>query len=108
VTTLDLDVLLDRLHASLPQLAIERVELEHADTRARHAALSIETSDRKLGHVYRMTIAVIDDHVNFFVHVHGESKDFTTLGAQQFRKACADLDEVFAIVHSCWTKGLPS
>jgi hypothetical protein len=71
-------------------------------------ALSIETSERKKGHVYRMTVTVIDDQVNFFVHVHGTSKDLTTQGAQRFSKSCTGIDEVFAIVHSCWTGGMSS
>lgn len=106
--TLNLNSLRDRLRAVLPQLTFKMVELEHSETRDRHVALAIETSDRKKGNVYRMTVAIIDDHVNFFVHVHGASKDLTTDGATNFRKACADADEVFAIVHGCWTGGVAS
>jgi hypothetical protein len=106
--TIDLDVLRDRLRAALPQLSYEMVALEHAETRDRHPALSIETAERKKDCVYRMTVATIDGKVNFFVHVHGESRDLTTHGAQHFSKACSDADEVFAIVHSCWTGGMPS
>lgn len=106
--TFDLDLLRDRIRAALPQLSYEMVELEHSDTRDRHPALVIETSERKTAHVYRMTVAVIDDEVNFFVHVHGASKDLTTQGSQRFSKKCADIDEVFALVRSCWTGGLPS
>ena len=106
--TIDLDVLRDRLRAVLPQLTLEMVELEHSDTRSRHAALSIEASDRKPGHVYRMTITSIDGEVTFFVHVHGESKDLTTQGTQRYSKQCANIDEVFAIVQRCWTEGMPS
>lgn len=105
---IDLDKLRDRLHAALPQLILEMAELEHSETRDRHPALVIETKERKPDHVYRMTVAVIGDEVTFFVHVHGESKDLTTHGAQQFRKACPDEDEVFAIVCSCWTGSAPS
>lgn len=105
---IDLDALRDRLRASLPQLSIEMSELEHSETKARHVALVIETSERQKDHVYRMTIAVIDDHVHFFVHIHGVSKDLTTRGAQHFKKACADADEVFAIAHICWSGGTPS
>lgn len=104
----DLDALRDRLRAALPQLTFEMVELEHSDTRDRHPALSIESSERQKDHVYRMTVTVIDGEVNFFVHVHGASKDLTTQGSQRFSKPCTDLDEVFAIVHSCWTGGFPS
>jgi len=107
-TAIDLDLLRDRLRAALPQLTYELVQLEHSDTRARHPALSIETSDRKPSHVYRMTITAIDGEVTFFVHVHGESKDLTTQGTQRFSKSCADIDEVFAIVQRCWTGGAPS
>jgi len=106
--TIDLDVLRGRLLAALPQLAIEMVELEHFESGSRHPALSIETNDRKLDHVYKMTIAIIDDLVTFFVHVWGTSQDTTTRGASRFTKACADIDEVFAIAHSCWSGGLPS
>ena len=108
MTAIDLDELLDRLRVALPQLVINRGELEHAETRARHPAITIDTEDRVRDSVYRMTIGLIDDHVNFFVHVHGESKDLTTRGTQQFSKKCADVDEVFAIVCSCWAGGLPS
>lgn len=106
--TIDLDVLRDRLRAALPQLTIERGELEHSESRTRHPALTVETEERTRDHVYRMTIAIIDDRVNFFVHVQGESKDLTTQGAQHFSKTGADLDEVFALVHSCWTGAMPS
>jgi hypothetical protein len=106
--TIDLAVLRDRLRASLPQLTLELVELEHSDTRERYAALLIETAERKKDCVYRMTVTVIDDKVNFFVHVHGTSKDLTTQGAQCFSKAGADIDEVCTIVRSCWLGGAPS
>ncbi len=107
--TLDLGVLRDRLHAVLPSLTYELVELQQEGTGDRLPALSIETTDeRKKDHVYKMTIAVIDDHVTFFVHVWGTSKDLSTQGTQRYRKACADVDEVFAIVHSAWTGGKPS
>ena len=105
---IDLAALRDRLHAALPQLAYELVELQNSNTRDCVPALSIETEDRVKDHVYRMTIAVIDDHVNFFVYIFGTSKDLTTQGTQRFKKACADVDEVFAIAHSCWTGGVPS
>jgi hypothetical protein len=106
--TIDLNELRDRIRVSLPELTLEMVELEHSDTRDRHAALAIETPERKIDHVYRMTVTIIDGEVNFFVHVHGTSKDLTTKGAQRLSKKCADLDEVFAIVHSCWTGGMSS
>lgn len=106
--TLDLDDLCERLRSVLPELSYELAELQHSETIDRHRALLIETADRKKDHVYRMTVSVIDDHVNFFVHVYGTSKDLSTQGAQHFRKACADVDEVFAIVHSCWTGGVAS
>lgn len=106
--TLDLDELRECLHAALPHLAFKLVQLEHPETLARYFALSIETADRKKDHIYRMTVTVIDDKVNFFVHVYGESKDLTTQGAKRFSKVCADVDEVFGIVHSCWTGGAPS
>lgn len=105
---LDLEVLRDRLRAALPQLTYELVELVHEDTRVRYPALLIETSDRRKDHVYRMTIAAIDNGVNFFVHVHGTSKDLTTQGAHCFGKADVDLDEVFAIAHSGWTGSTPT
>ena len=105
---IDLDTLRDRLRAALPQLAFEMVDLEHSETRARHRALSIEVALRQKGHVYRMAIAVMDGHVHFFAHVHGASKDLTTREALHFKKACADVDEVFAIAHACWTGGAPS
>src|SRR5215831_2429627 len=98
---IDLEALRDRLRMALPQLSFEMVELEHTETGTRHAALSIETEDRVKDHVYRMTVAVIDDAVNFFVHVWGTSQDLSTRGAQRFTKACADVDEVLAIVHGC-------
>lgn len=104
---LDLDELCARVRASLPQLTCELVWLEHTDTRDRVAALSIETEERAKDHVFRMTVAAIDDLVHFFVHVHGTSRDLTTEGAERFTKACAGTDEVFAIVHACW-KGAPS
>jgi hypothetical protein len=109
-TIIDLAVLRERLRASLPHLTLKLVELEHSDTRERHPALLIETSERKKDHVYRMTVMVAESYVNFFVHVHvhGTSKDLSTQGAQCFHKACADVDEVFAIVHACWTGGVPS
>lgn len=106
--TIDLAVLRDRLRAELPQLTYEMVELMHPETRAQHPALSIESSERVKDHVYRMTIAVIDDQVNFFVHIHGASKDFTTQGTQRYRKACVDLEEVLVIVRSCWMGGVSS
>lgn len=105
---IDLEALRARVRASLPQLSCELVELEHSETGDRHRALSIETEERVKGCVYRMTVAVIDGAVNFFVHIHGASKDLTTHGAQRFTKVCSDLDEVFAIVHSCWGGGQPS
>ena len=105
--TIDLDVLRKRLRASLPQLTYALGQLEHSDTRSRHAALLIETPERKKDCVYRMTVTVIDDQVNFFVHVHGTSKDLTTQGTQCFSKTGADIDEVFAIVRDCWG-GAPS
>ena len=106
--TINYDVLCTRLRAVLPHLAYERVLLEHSASRERVEALSVETEDRAQGHVYRMTIAVIDDHVNFFVHTHGVSGDLTTRGAQRFKKVCTDVDEVFAIIHSCWTGAVAS
>jgi hypothetical protein len=106
--TIDLEVLGERVRGALPQLSCELVELEHAETRDRYRALAIETEERVKDCVYRMTIAVIDAHVNFFVHVHGTSRDLTTRGAQHFTKACADADEVFAIVCSCWIGAQPS
>ena len=106
--TLDLDELAKRLRAALPQLSYEMVKLMHPETRAHHAALSIEASDRVKDHVYRMTIASIDGEVNFFVHIHGASKDFTTQGTQHYRKACTSLEEVFEIVRRCWTGEAPS
>lgn len=105
---IDFDALRDRLRAVLPQLTYKMVELMHPETRVQHAALAIESSERVKDHVYRMTITSIDGEVNFFVHIHGASKDFTTQGTQRFRKACTSDDEVFIIVHSCWTGGLPS
>ena len=101
----DLDDLRDRLRVALPQLSIEKVELEHEHTRAKHTALSIETPDRRKDHVYRMVVAIIDGRVNFFVHVHGVSKDLTTKGTQHYSKECASVDEVFAIVCGCWADG---
>ena len=106
--TIDYDVLCGKLRAALPHLAYERVWLEHSASRDRVEALSIETEERVQGHVYRMTVAVIDGHVNFFVHTHGVSGDLTTRGAQRFKKLCNDVDEVFAIIHSCWTGAVPS
>jgi hypothetical protein len=100
----DLGALRDRLRAALPQLTIELGELEHTETRDRHVALLIEDPEpRKKDHVYRMTVGVFDGKVHFFVHVHGVSKDTTTQGATHYSKECASLDEVFAIVRSCWT-----
>jgi hypothetical protein len=105
----DLGALRDRLHVVLPQLKIELGELEHFETSDKHPALLIEDPQpRKKSRVYRMTVAIIEDKVNFFVHVHGVSKDLTTQGAQRFSKECASVDEVFAIVHLCWTGGVPS
>jgi hypothetical protein len=104
----DLDVLRDRLRAALPHFSYELGELEHSDTGACHAALVMEAPDRVKGQMWRMTITVIDGEVNFFVHVHGESRDLTTRGTQRFSKVGADLDEVFAIAHACWTGGRPS
>lgn len=107
--TIDLAVLRDRLRAALPSLTYALVELQHAQTGECLPALSIETVDeRKKDHVYKMTVAVIDAHVTFFVHVWGTSKDLSTQGTQRYRKACADIDEVFAIVHSAWTGEPPS
>lgn len=105
---IDLDILRDRVRVAFPQLSCELVELEHSGTGDRHRALSIETEERAKDCVYRMTVAVIGGKVNFFVHIHGTSKDLTTHGAQHFTKVCSDLDEVFAIVHSCWSGGQPS
>ncbi|HSX23386.1 MAG TPA: hypothetical protein VLE97_11485 [Gaiellaceae bacterium] len=106
--TIDLDVLCARVRAALPQLACEMVYLEHSETRERVSALSIETEERAKDHVYRMTIAPIGGAVHFFVHIYGTSRDLTTQGAQRFKKECSDVDEVFAIVHSCWTGAQPS
>jgi len=106
---IDLTDLRDRLRAALPQLTIELGELEHSETRSLHVALLIEDPEpRKKDYVYKMTVAVIDGAVNFFVHVHGKSGDLTTRGAQHFSKVCASPDEVFAIVRSCWAGGPPS
>ena len=105
---IDLGDLHARLRIALPQLSVEMVELEHAETRRRHPAISVETTERKHDHVYKMTIAIIEQRVNFFVHIWGKSKDLTTRGSQHFSKACADIDEVFAIVHSCWSGSVPS
>lgn len=105
---IDLAVLRDRLRAALPQLAFDMVDLEHSETHAHHPALSIEMATRRKDHVYRMTIAVMDGAVHFFAHVHGVSRDLTTRGALHFKKEGADLDEVFAIAHACWTEGVPS
>lgn len=108
---IDLDALRDRLRAAFaafPQLSVDDGELEHSDTGDRHRAIVVETSARQQGHVCRMTIAVFDDAVHFFAHVHGVSRDLTTRGAQHFRKAHVDPDEVFALVHSCWVGGDPS
>jgi hypothetical protein len=100
----DLDELRERLHAALPQLAIELGELGHSETCDLHPALLIEDPQpRRKGHAYKMTVAIIDGTVNFFVHVHGVSKDLTTQGARRYSKDCKSVDEVFAIVHSCWT-----
>ena len=55
-----------------------------------------------------MTVSIIDGYVNFFVHVHGTSKDLTTQGADRFSKKYAGLDDLFAIVHGCWTGGKSS
>ena len=99
----DLSTLRDRLRAALPQLTIELGELEHSETRDQHIALLIESTEpRKKDHAYKMEVAVIDGRTNFFVHIHGVSRDLTTQGAQRFSKKGASLDEVFAIVHSCW------
>lgn len=105
---IDLDVLCARVRAAFPQLACDRVFLEHSETRDRVPALSIETEERSQGHVYRMTITEFDGHVHFFIHVYGASRDLTTQGAEHFKKECADIDEVFAIAHSCWTGAQPS
>lgn len=105
----DLGDLRDRLRAALPQLTIELGELEHSETLARHVTLLIENPEpRKKDHVYKMEVAVIGGRTNFFVHVHGISGDLTTRGAQRYSKECASADEVFAIVHSCWTGGVAS
>lgn len=104
----DLAPLRDRLVASMPLYAYELGKLEHSDTGVCYPALMMETSDRVKDHVWRLTITVIDGEVNFFVHVHGESGDLTTKGTQRFSKVCADVDEVFAIVHACWTGGVAS
>lgn len=92
----------------MPQLTYELVWLEHSETRERVPALSIETEERVKDHVYRMTVAAFSNEVHFFIHVYGTSKDLTTQGTERFRKAAADTDEVFAIVHSCWTGARPS
>lgn len=103
ITEADLPILRDRLRARLTELSIEPGELEHSETRDRHVAILIDDlGPRKPGHVYRMTIAVLDGKVSFFVHIHGESKDLTTKGAKRFSKVCDDLDEVFKIVCRCW------
>ncbi len=107
--SLDLGELRDRLRVALPQLTIELGELEHSETRSRHVALLIEDPEpRKKDHVYKMTVAIIDGAVNFFVHVHGKSGDLTTRDAQRFSKVCASPDEVFAIVRSCWMGAMAS
>ncbi len=109
MAAIDLVDLRDRLRAVLPKLSIEEVTLEHTDSRARHAAISLESTEpRQKDHVYRMVVAVIGAEVCFFVHVHGVSKDLSTEGAQRYSKVCESVDEVFAIVHSCWTEGAPS
>jgi len=108
VAAIDLTVLRDRLCAVLPQLAYELVELQHSETRDRTRALSIETEARAPGNMYRMTIAAFDDEVHFFVHVHGKSRDLTTQGADRYKRTCPGVDELFAIVHSCWTASAPS
>lgn len=109
MTTDDLDELLDRLRVALPQLAIEVGELEHSETGTTHRALLVEDPQpRKKDHVYKMTIAVIDGKVSFFVHLHGVSKDLTTQGAHHYSKDGASVDEVFAIVRSCWSEGAAS
>lgn len=109
MTEIDLGVLRDRVRAALPQLSCELGELTHSETQSRYVALMIDDPEpREKDCVYRMTVVVIDDKVNFFVHVHGKSKELTTQGAQRFSKVCTDIDEVFAIVHTCWTGGLPS
>ncbi len=105
---LDLEVLRDRLRAALPQLTYETVELMHSETRVRHPALAITAPERVKGHVYRMTIAVIGDLVNFFVHTHGASKEYTTEGTQRFHKKCESVDEVFAIACAAMTGTRPS
>lgn len=100
----DLDELRERLHAALPQLVIELGKLEHSETRDMHQALLIEDPQpRRRGNVYKMTVTIIDGTVNFFVHVHGVSKDLTTQDAQRYSKDCKSVNEVFAIVRSCWT-----
>lgn len=108
MTGIDLEALRERVHAALPKLLCEMVELEHSETHACYTALSIESRERTQDRIYRMIVATIEGKANFFVHVHGASKDLTTQGAQRFSKACADNDEVFAIVHSCWTGASPS
>lgn len=103
---IDLDALCARLRVALPALSVEMGALEHSETRASHRALLIE---HRKDHGYRMAIALLDDHVHFFAHVHGVSEDLTTTrGALHFTKECADVDEVFAIAHACWTRGAPS
>jgi hypothetical protein len=105
----DLDELRERLHAVLPQLTVELGELEHFETRVSHRALLIEDPQpRRKDHIYKMTVAIIDSTVNFFVHVHGVSRDLTTQGAHRYSKDCASIDEVFAIVRRCWTEGAAS
>ena len=104
----DLDELHERLRAALPRLTIEMVALEHSGTGDCHPALAIESSERKRDHVYRMVVGIIDGKVNFFVHIHGESSDLTTEGTHRYSKEGASTDEVFAIVHSCFTEEGPS
>ena len=110
MTASDLEELHARLRAVLPKLSIEMGTLEHPETHSRHAALLIEDPQpRKKDHVFQMTIGIIDDKVHFFVHVHGVSTGLvSTRGAQHYSKACVSIDEVFAIVHSCWADGPPS
>jgi len=108
MTSADLSPLRDRLVAAMPHYTYEMGELENSDTGACYPALMMETADRVRGRAWRLTIIIIDGEVNFFLHIHGESQDLTTKGAHWFSKACADLDEVFAGVHACWTGDVSS
>lgn len=106
--TIDLGVLRDLLRAAMPNLVLKMVELEHSETRVRYPALSMEVNERERNHAYRITVTVMDGKVHFFAHVHGAGSDVTTRNAQHYSKDCADVDEVFAILHACWTGGRSS